>query len=122
MATVPNATKIILADDNEVYKEGFKLIINQHCKNEIQILYDLSDGIDLLEKVKMHKPNLVITSNKLLRVNGMNACKMIKQKYRKVKVIFLVHHPDENSLMEILECGAEGFILINSQTEILLHA
>jgi DNA-binding NarL/FixJ family response regulator len=59
------STKIILADECQLFQDGFKLLLEKEGKNEIYLSDVAIDGKELLEKIKMHKPHVVITVNKL---------------------------------------------------------
>ena len=114
--------RIILAEDCEIFGIGFRQIIQKQAKKEISLLCIASDTVELLENVKKYKPNVVVSITNLKGQNNIQLCKMIRKKYPKTNLLLLIDTNNEKLILEILEAGANGFILKNATTKELIEA
>jgi DNA-binding NarL/FixJ family response regulator len=67
-------------------------------------------------------PDVVITDIKMPVMDGVEACQLIKQKYPQVGVIALSNFNDESLIVDMLEAGARGYLLKNTNRNELLQA
>ena len=113
--------KIIIADDHQIFRSGFKATLaNQNVLN-IAFVDEASNGVELVEKVTLHKPDVVITDIKMSLMDGIQACHLIKENNPSVKVIALSMFDDEGLMIEMVRAGASGFLAKNAeQKEVLL--
>jgi DNA-binding NarL/FixJ family response regulator len=112
--------RIILADDHEIFRNGFKLLLRN--QKEIELIGEAENGKQLLELVDRHHPDLVITDIKMPIMDGIQASKTLKQKYPRIGIIALSMFNDDYLVLEMLEAGASGYLLKNTNKEELLQA
>ncbi len=58
MKKSPSAIKIILADDHELFRDGFSVMIKKHP--DIDLIAEAENGEELLRLVQKLKPEVVI--------------------------------------------------------------
>jgi DNA-binding NarL/FixJ family response regulator len=112
--------KIVIADDHEIFREGFKLLLKN--QREIELVGEAEDGKELLEVVARHQPDVAIIDIKMPVMDGIEACKNIKKKYPDMKVIALSMFNDDNLIVDMLEAGARGYLLKNTNKNELMQA
>ena len=114
--------KIIIADDHQIFRTGFKATIaNQNVLN-IAFVDEASNGVELVEKVTLQKPDVVITDINMPLMDGIQACHLIKENNPSVKVIALSMFDDDGLMIEMVRAGASGFLTKNAEQEEVLLA
>lgn len=104
--------RIVMADDHEIFRDGFRLMISR--QEDIELLGDAADGKELIELVKEHKPHVVITDVKMPKMDGIEATKLLLKDYPEIGVIGLSMFDEEDLIIDMLEAGARGYLLKNA--------
>ena len=112
--------RIVIADDHEIFRSGFKVLFKD--QKDLELVAEAEDGIHLLEIVDTVHPDIIITDIKMPRMDGIEACKILKDKYPAIGVIALSMFNDDNLIVDMLEAGARGYLLKNTNKQELLLA
>ncbi len=108
-----NSIKIGIADDHKLFRKG--LISLLHSFYDLEIIWEASDGLDLMEKVKERMPDIALVDIKMPKMNGIEATYHLKQKYPDMKIIALSMFDDEGNIVDMVENGANGYLLKDSE-------
>lgn len=111
---------IILADDHELFRDGFRAMINKI--EGINLIGEAADGNELIQKSLALKPDVIITDIKMPVMNGIEATKKLTTELPGVGVIALSMFDEENLIVDMLEAGAKGYLLKNVQKEEIIAA
>jgi DNA-binding NarL/FixJ family response regulator len=111
---------ILIADDFPLFLEGIELMLKK--EPQIHILGSAIDGEELLKKVGELKPDVVITDIEMPVMNGIKVTKEIKNNNPATKVIALTMFGEEYLIVDMLDAGADGYLLKNSKKEELIEA
>jgi DNA-binding NarL/FixJ family response regulator len=99
---------IIIADNCDTFRKGLYYNLTS---NDFQILGAAVNGIELIQLVKQHPPDIVIIDIRMPVMDGITACRELQQLYPHIGKIALTmydyYHPD---VQEILKAGANGFL------------
>lgn len=112
--------RIIIADDHELLREGFSLLLRK--QKEIEIVDEASNGKDLLEKVRKLQPDVVVTDIQMPEMDGIQATKKIKEEFPQIEVIALTMFNEDHLIIDMLESGAKGYLLKNTSQKELSEA
>lgn len=82
--------------------------------NEINYLEDFDCAEDCLDKMEKNPADIILMDIELPKMNGIEATKIIKEKYPKTKVIIYTSYKNEQRILASLACGACGFVLKNN--------
>lgn len=108
---------ILLVEDRSSVREHLKSLL----EDEVKIIGEATNGKEAMEQLKRLKPNVVIMDINMPVMGGIEATRKIKQNYPNTKVLVLSMH-DHESLLELLDAGADGYVLKNSPKEELVFA
>ena len=101
--------KIAIADDYPMFLEGLQLLLEK--QDNIEIVGEASNGQELLDVVKQTKPDVVITDIEMPVMNGIEATAALKKNFPDTRVIALTMYGDEHLIVDMLEAGADGYLL-----------
>ncbi|MBI5215639.1 MAG: response regulator transcription factor [Ignavibacteriae bacterium] len=114
------STRIILADDHNILREGLKKIIEHELK--LDVVAQASEGRTTIELVRLHHPDIVIIDIGMPGLNGIEATRTIKHEFPEVKVIALSMHTERNIVADMLSAGASAYLLKDSAPDELGQA
>ncbi len=100
---------IVVADDNRVNTEVIKAILQ---KSGYQTK-TASNGKECIESVNEFKPDLLILDIEMPIMNGIEACRCIKQNdlTKDIPIIFVTARTDDETLIEAFEVGGADYVL-----------
>lgn len=112
--------RILIADDHQVLIDGLSAMISDvpDCTIAGQAL----NGKEVLQQLKSRRYDLVLLDINMPEMDGIDACKLIKQRYPEVKVLALTMYNEPSFIRGMLDNGADGYILKNTGKEELLEA
>ncbi len=114
------ATRILVADDHHIMRQGLKSLLETDANNEI--VGEAEDGRQAVEMVQRLRPDVVIMDVAMPTLNGVEATRRILQDNPHVKVIALSMHSDRQFVGRMLEAGASGYLLKDCAFEELADA
>ena len=110
--------RIILADDHEIFRDGFNVMLKK--QTEIKLLGEAANGVELIELTERLMPDIIITDIKMPRMDGIEATKVLTAKFPEINIIALTMFDDDNLIIDMLEAGAKGYLLKSAhKTEII---
>jgi DNA-binding NarL/FixJ family response regulator len=108
-----NKSRVIIADDHTLFRQGLKLILEDIVT--IEVIADVSNGSELIEVTRELKPDLVIMDINMPEVNGIEASRILLQDYPDLKILVVSMYGDEQYYNSVIENGVKGFILKNAE-------
>jgi len=114
------STKILLADDHKIVREGFRKLLDQ--KMNIEVVGEADTGRKTVELVQKLSPDIVIMDITMPDLNGIEATRQIKKKAPGAKVLCLSMHADKRFVIAVMRAGASGYLLKDCPFEELCRA
>lgn len=113
--------RIALADDHEIVRAGFKMILEQD--EDFVVVGEAADGTQAYSLVAREKPDVLLMDISMPPgQSGLVACEKIARDYPAVKIIILTMFAEPEYLFYTLRGGACGYVLKNSSSEELRGA
>ncbi|MEA2709338.1 MAG: hypothetical protein QOF78_1939 [Phycisphaerales bacterium] len=113
-------TKILLADDHQIVREGLKSLLNSH--EDMEVVGEARDGRSAVQMAKELGPDVVIMDVGMPHLNGIEATRQIMSREPDAKVVALSMHSDRRFMGEMLKAGAKGYLLKDGAFEELATA
>lgn len=101
--------RVLLADDNELFREGLAKLLESHPG--ITIVSRCDDGAEVVEKAKQTEPDLVLMKIRLPHCDGIEATKRISELLPASNVVILTDSEKEEDLFSAIKAGARGYLL-----------
>lgn len=112
--------KVMIADDHAIFRDGFKLLLKD--QRDAALVGEAANGRELIQRVEELHPNIVITDIKMPGTDGIELCRQLRTHYPNVDVIALSMFSDDHLIADMLEAGAKGYLLKNTNRAELLQA
>jgi len=105
--------RLIIAEDDVLLREGIARILGDEG---YEIVAQAGDRDDLLEKVRSHHPDVVVTDIRMpptFTRDGIDAALQIRREMPDIAIIVLSQHIDTPGALELLTLGADriGYLL-----------
>jgi DNA-binding NarL/FixJ family response regulator len=114
------STRILLADDHRIVREGLRALIEK--QPNMEVVAEAENGRTAVELVQKLHPDVIIMDVAMPDLNGIEATRQIIAKALSVKIIALSMHSDRRFVVEMLRAGASGYLLKDCAFEELVHA
>jgi DNA-binding NarL/FixJ family response regulator len=85
--------------------------MEEQLKGFCQIVARAEDGRALIDRVREHQPDIVVTDISMPRMNGIQALRELRSQGLKTSAIIVTVHEDEDLVRAALEQGVLGFVL-----------
>lgn len=112
--------KILLVEDHDIVRQGIKLLLEG--QEGITIVGEANNGAEALNQIKLLNPDLILMDMNMPIMNGLEATRRIKIEFPGKKVLVLSMHDHESYLIDMLDAGADGYVLKSTNKEELLFA
>lgn len=113
-------SRIIIIEDNDIVKEGFKLLISSLSEHEVVATYEsCEEAIKYLER---DKPHIVLMDIELPGMNGIEGTRIIKKQHPEIEILVITVHDDSDLVFQALVAGASGYITKNAPHNKILDA
>ncbi|MBN4056234.1 response regulator transcription factor [Rhodothermus sp. AH-315-K08] len=112
--------RIVLADDHQLVRAGFRAILEQ--RPDLEIIGEASNGHELLDLVRDTRPDVAIVDITMPSLNGIDATARLKREYPDTKVVIVSAHSEVAVAMRALKVGAQAYVVKNSTSSELSAA
>ena len=112
--------RVFLADDHLILREGIRALLEK--VPDIEMVGEAADGEAAISSIEQLMPDVVLMDITMPGINGLEATRLIKQRYPQIKVLILTMHETDQYLSEMLSAGASGYIVKTTDSSELISA
>ena len=113
-------TKIMIADDHNLIREGLKQLLE--FDGSMEIISEASNGVECLDKLQDTIPDVLLLDINMPEKNGLEVLEEIKKMKYEVRVLILTVHNELEYLLKAVDIGVDGYILKDSESAELKKA
>ena len=106
--------RVILADDHTLVRAGIRALLEK--LPVVEVVGEASNGREVLNLVKTHRPGVVLMDIAMPGLNGLEATARLAKEFPEVRVIILSMHQNEEYYWRALNAGASGYLLKKAAT------
>lgn len=111
---------VIIADDHIIFRKGLATILNEIPN--IKVVAETSNGNELLDVLKTTNADVILMDIRMPGMDGIEATRKVKSKYPDTRIIALTMHEEIGYFNKMIEAGASGFLLKNTNKDQLEEA
>jgi DNA-binding NarL/FixJ family response regulator len=104
--------RIALADDHQLFRNGLKILLGAY--SEFDVVAEASNGEELLKLIVACPADIVLMDINMPGMDGAEATAQLTRHHPDISVIALSMYGEEEYYYRMVEAGAKGFILKDS--------
>jgi DNA-binding NarL/FixJ family response regulator len=112
-------TRVLLVDDQELVRAGFRLILE---RAGVEVVGEAGDGIEAIEVAEQTQPDVVLMDVRMPRLDGIEATRRLLATHPQIKVLALTTFDLDEYVYAAVGAGASGFLLKDVKPSDLVHA
>lgn len=112
--------RILLVDDHPIVRQGLKTLLEG--RSGWEVVGEAADGVEAVEKAKDLNPDVMVLDVTMPRMNGLEACRLIRRQSPKLEILFVTQHDSPQMMREALDVGARGYVVKSNAARDLLAA
>ena len=105
--------KIGIADDHKIFRKGVILSMRQYTN--LRFVLEAENGEELLAMIPDAMPEIILCDLKMPIKDGIDATKAITKMFPTIRVIILTMYEDDRFVGHLMDCGAAGYLLKNTE-------
>ena len=113
-------TRVILADDHVMIREGIKQLLE--FDGTIEVVAQANNGEECLKCLEEYETDILLLDINMPKKNGLETLTEIRNNKMNVKVLILTVHEEIDYLVRAIDIGIEGYILKDSGSVELKNA
>lgn len=113
---------MIVADDQLLFRKGLGALIE--ASGDFELLAEAENGKELLEKIRklpIH-PDVALIDMHMPVMNGVELNDILHEEFPDTKVLILSVYDQERFISKMIEAGASGYLIKNTEVSELLTA
>ncbi len=115
------SVRVLIADDQELVRTGFRAILNS--EPDIEVVGEAGDGRQAVENTQQLKPDIVLMDIRMPILDGLEATRrIVTAPDSKPRVLILTTFDLDEYVYEALRSGASGFLLKDNPADQLITA
>lgn len=112
--------KLAIADDHKIFRDGIKMALKD--RDYLKILWEAEDGKDLMHKLKIKQPDVVLMDIRMPEIDGVNAINLIRKEHEDMKIVVLTMYDDHEMIAKMMEMGANAYLTKTSDPDEIYRA
>jgi DNA-binding NarL/FixJ family response regulator len=100
--------KVLIADDQTLFREGIKDLLEN--EKSVEVIGEAADGNEVVRLAKKLRPDVILMDIKLPHLDGVSATRLIRKELPNTNVLILSSYEDEAHVMESIQAGANGYL------------
>ena len=115
-----NPVRVLIVDDHEVVRVGLRTLLSR--AEGIEVAGEAADAREAIDEARRLLPDVVLLDVRLGDQNGFDVCREIQKFERDVRVLVLTSFADDNTVVEAISAGADGYLLKEVNRDVLIES
>lgn len=121
--SIAQPLSLFIADDHSLFVDALSIALQQQQEIPAIIAGRASNGAELLAKLKVTRPQVLLLDLNMPVMNGMDVIPVIRSDYPDIRIVVVTKYRDPKFVRECLQVHQiEGYILKTSSLDELLEA
>lgn len=112
--------KVVIVVGPQMFREFLCSMLEE--KGDLDVVDQVFDGMEAIESIKKHAPDLLLLDLSLPRLSGISVLNTVRELYPEMKIMILTDYSADQYVLEAFQSGADGYCIKDSSREELLLA
>ena len=113
-------TRVVIADDHAIVREGLKRILQGQA--DIEIAGEATNGHEVMDRVRAGGFDMLLLDLSMPGKSGIELIRQVKDEKPKLPVLILTMHEEDQYALRAIRAGASGYLTKESAPELLVAA
>jgi signal transduction histidine kinase/ActR/RegA family two-component response regulator len=113
-------TRVLLADDHNMVREGLRNLIENEPR--LRVVGEAANGEEVIKQARNLRPDVIVMDINMPKINGIEATRRIREELPCIAVVALSMHEDKSMIAAMKEAGAVTYIPKGGASEELSRA
>lgn len=118
MVEVGQKIKVVIADQQPLFRQGIRSSLNQIA--DIEIAGEVGSSHELVSTINTSCPDIVLLDTDLSADSGLDLAKAVKQQLPSAAVILLTPQPSDDELFQAIKSRAAGYLRRDTSSDELV--
>ena len=109
--------RLLVVDDHSLFRRGLVGLLRE--MPEFEVVGEANNGAEALPMVDSKKPDIILLDVNMPVMNGVQTLEAIRKTYPQQRVLMLTISQNDEDLIGAIVAGANGYLLKNTEPEIL---
>jgi DNA-binding NarL/FixJ family response regulator len=100
--------RVLIADDHKVVADGLCHLLE--AQRDIEVVDTVRSGSEAIRRTVELHPHVVLMDSNMPDLNGIEATRIIRERYPEARVVMLSVHSDPLHIVRALRAGAAGYV------------
>ena len=114
-----NVSTVIVVDDHPLMRKGITQLLS--IDPNFVVLDEATNGIEAVSMVKKQHPDMVLLDLNMKAVSGLETLKALRNDGIESKIVILTVSNAKQDVISLINNGADGYLLKDTDPEILLE-
>lgn len=120
MSDADRNIRVVVVDDQELVRAGFKALLD--AEDDIEVVAEADSGNAAVAEVVASRPDVVLMDIRMPGSNGIEATRRIRDLDDPPEVLILTTFDTDDNVFDALEAGAAGFLVKDTPPAQLIEA
>jgi two-component system, NarL family, response regulator DegU len=107
--------QIAVVDDHSLFRKGMISILQQ--VPDFEVVVEAVNGQEFLDKLAAQPIDVVLMDLQMPVLDGIKTTEIVRVKYPDTKVLILSMHDEDQFVLHLMEIGANGYLLKDTDPE-----
>jgi len=113
-----NLTRVMIVDDHPLMRKGIQQLLS--IDPTFNVVAEATNGIEAVSYAKKIYPDLILLDYNMQGISGLETLKALRNDNCNAKIIILTVSDSKQDVIAMINQGANGYLLKDSEPELLL--
>lgn len=118
--TALSKIRVLLAEDHLTVRQGVRMLLD--AQPDVEVVGEAGDGRAALRLARELAPDVILMDVSMPEMNGLRATEELRGACPGARVVALTRHAERGYMQQLLQAGAAGYVLKQSDPLVLLQA
>ncbi|AIZ65117.1 hypothetical protein PK28_08695 [Hymenobacter sp. DG25B] len=104
--------RIFLVDDHTIVREGLRAVLS--TEPSVEVVGEANNGEELLAQLPHIPTDVVLLDMNMPVLDGLETTTRLREEFPEIRILILSMISHERSIGQLLEAGAQGYVLKNA--------